>query len=100
MKPTNQPQETVTINPGQELDLHHFNPRDAKAVVQEFIEMNVEAGIREVRIIHGKGRSVIKSIVHGELETNRRVVSFKDQPGNWGATIVSISRDGRAGECS
>lgn len=73
-----------------ELDLHPFHPQDAKAVLREFIEIATAKGIKRVRIAHGKGKSVIKSIIINELKVNRDVISFYDEPGNWGATIAHL----------
>lgn len=73
-----------------ELDLHAFHPRDAKPLLREFIDNARKKGIMRLRIIHGKGRSVIKSIVIAELERNEHISKFNDEPGNWGATIAYL----------
>jgi DNA-nicking Smr family endonuclease len=82
--------EITHIEPGNELDLHHFHPRDARALLHDFIDSAAEKGLHEIRIVHGKGRSVIKGIVHAELGKRGDVLSFRDEPGNWGATIVRL----------
>jgi len=82
--------EIIRIDPGNELDLHHFHPRDAKDLLREFIDSAREKGFTEVRIVHGKGRSVIKSIVITELGKREDILSFGDEPGNWGVTVVRI----------
>ncbi len=82
--------ETTRIELGDELDLHHFHPRDAKPLVREFIDAARSRGIRSVRIVHGRGRSVLKSIVLRELAGNENVASFADERGNWGATIAVL----------
>lgn len=82
--------EIIHIDPGNELDLHHFNPRDVKALLEEFIIIAKSRGYGQIRIIHGKGASVIKSIVRAELSKNVNITSFKDEPGNWGATIACL----------
>jgi DNA-nicking Smr family endonuclease len=87
--------EIVRIEISDELDLHHFNPADVKAVLAEFIDTAAERGVHSVRIVHGKGRSVIKSMVASELKKNGRVVAFGDEAGNWGATVVRL-KPGRA----
>jgi dsDNA-specific endonuclease/ATPase MutS2 len=75
------------------LDLHAFSPKDVKDLVPEYIEECLRLGIIELRIIHGKGTGVLKGIVHGLLEKNPHVASFKDAGtggGGWGATEVRL----------
>ncbi len=86
-------EEPVEIDLNGEIDLHHFHPRDARAVLREFIDISVKRGIPEVRIVHGRGRSVIKKIVLGELGKNPAVEEFGDDGANWGATRVRLRID-------
>ena len=46
------------------LDLHAFNPRDIKSVVEEYITAAWERGLREVRLIHGRGRGIQRGGLH------------------------------------
>lgn len=73
-----------------ELDLHHFHPKDIKPLLREFLESAVEKEKKQVRVVHGKGQSTAKSIVLKELERSSLVRSFKDDGSNWGATIVYL----------
>ena len=82
--------ETVKIELADEIDLHPFHPKDVKYILQAFIDNACEKGYKRLRIAHGKGQSVIKSTVIKELGRDDRVASFKDEPGNWGATIVIL----------
>ena len=50
----------IKIELHDELDLHAFHPKDVKAVLSEFIVMAQEKDIKSVRIVHGKGKSIIK----------------------------------------
>ena len=75
------------------LDLHSFGPRDVASVVEEYLRAAHERGFREVRIIHGRGIGVQRSIVHAVLSRHLLVVSFADAPperGGWGATLVTL----------
>jgi dsDNA-specific endonuclease/ATPase MutS2 len=75
------------------LDLHTFSPKDVKDLVPEYIEECLRRGILEIRIIHGKGTGTLKAIVHGLLDKNPHVASFKDAGtggGGWGATAVRL----------
>lgn len=75
------------------LDLHTFNPKDVPDLLDDYFTACVEKGIFTVRIIHGKGKGVLKQRVHGLLARHRRVISFSDAPpeaGGWGATLVEL----------
>jgi len=76
------------------IDLHAFQPKDIPSVVTEYIEQCREAGIREVRIIHGKGIGVQRNVVRSVLEKLPGVKSFHEAPpeaGGWGATVVVLN---------
>ena len=73
--------------------MHAFAPRDVGSVVQEYLAAAHERGFREVRLVHGRGIGVQRSIVHALLSRHPLVSSFADAPperGGWGATIVYL----------
>lgn len=75
------------------LDLHQFSPSDIKTLVPDYLQACREAGIRQVRIIHGKGSGKLREGVHALLRRLDEVEHFQlatDRSG-WGATIVSLS---------
>lgn len=75
------------------LDLHTFRPNEVKDVVAGYLEECRSRGIREVRIIHGKGIGTLRETVHGLLSRMPEVASFRpadEQSGGWGATIVVL----------
>jgi dsDNA-specific endonuclease/ATPase MutS2 len=75
-----------------ELDLHPFAPRDIVSVVGEYIEAAAAAGLREVRLVHGRGRGVQRAAVQSALERHARVVEFWDDPSaHLGATIARLT---------
>ena len=76
---------------GDEIDLHHFHPADTKKVVEFYLSKAIEKKYREVRIIHGKGKSIKKREVHDILRTHPGVASFKDDSWNWGSTVVHLT---------
>lgn len=78
-----------------ELDLHTFPPDETESLVTEYLNECRHRGIYKVRIIHGKGKSVQKFIVHKTLESNHLVEEYVDAPpesGGWGATIVVLKK--------
>ncbi len=80
------------------LDLHPFAPADVKSVVEEYVRAAFEAGLREVRLIHGRGRGVQRGIVQAALERHPLVEEFWDAPeSHLGATVARLAdrRDGR-----
>src|SRR5207248_160260 len=48
-------------------DLHAFAPREIPSVVESYLEAAVEAGVREVRLVHGRRRGVpLPEVLAGE----------------------------------
>ena len=77
-----------------ELDLHAFAPGDIPSVVAEYVDAAAAAGLREVRLVHGRGRGVQRGIVQAALERHPRVVEFWDDPGSHlGATVARLVHD-------
>ncbi len=75
------------------LDLHAFSPRDVVSVVEEYIRAACEAGLAEVRIVHGRGRGVQRGLVQAALERHPLVAEFwDDADSHLGATVVRLRR--------
>jgi len=84
-------EEAVMVSIGTELDLHHFAPRDVLSVVSEYLAAAKSAGLRELRIIHGKGIGYQRQQVRTLLATNPLVAAYGDCPaGGKGATLVTL----------
>ncbi len=55
-----------------------------------------EAGLREVRLIHGRGRGIQRAIVQSVLEKHPLVASFHDAvESHLGATVALLVADAR-----
>ena len=83
--------EPVRIPIEPELDLHAFSPRDIPSVVEEYVNEAHAAGLREVRLVHGRGRGVQRGIVQSVLERHPLVAEFwDDTAAHLGATIARL----------
>ena len=74
-------------------DLHTVPPRDAEAVVEEYLQEAHRLGLRALRIIHGRGIGVQREMVRKICARTPFVAEFGDAPaeaGGWGATLVML----------
>ena len=82
----------IPIEP--QIDLHAFAPRDIPSVVEEYVRAAHEAGLREVRLIHGRGKGIQRGIVQAALEKHELVTAFYDAPEtHLGATVAQLRSD-------
>ncbi len=75
------------------LDLHTFSPKDLPNLLDDYIEACLERGIYQVRIIHGKGKGILRDRVRAILSRHAMVERFSEAPmeaGGWGATLVQL----------
>jgi len=79
---------------GESFDLHSFAPADIPDVVVEYLTAARDAGLREVRLIHGRGSGVQRARVHAVLRTLPWVLEVREATpdlGGWGATIAVLA---------
>ena len=89
-----EPEDPVILEIDGELDLHTFSPRDLKTLIPDYLAECRKKGIREVRIVHGKGTGSLRRSVHSLLESNSLVRHYRlagNDSGSWGATIVILA---------
>ena len=87
------PDEPIEHPIEDSIDLHPFPPRDVPDVVDAYLEAAVDKGLREVRLIHGRGIGVQRDRVQKLLARHPLVSGFHDAPpdrGGWGATVAYL----------
>jgi DNA-nicking Smr family endonuclease len=87
------PEAEVEVPIDGVLDLHTFSPRDLRTLIPDYVRACQAAGIRDVRIIHGKGTGAVQRSVHALLGRDAEVLEFRladPQDGGWGATVVRL----------
>lgn len=83
--------EPVRVPIEDSIDLHAFAPRDVVSVVDEYLRAAGEAGFREVRLIHGRGKGVQRAEVQRLLRGHEWVDRYRDAPeSHLGATLVTL----------
>ncbi len=85
--------EVVELEIDGVLDLHTFKPGEIKRLIPEYIRLCRQQGLYELRIIHGKGKGVLRRLVHGLLDKESAVRSYRlagEEGGSWGATLVDL----------
>jgi len=86
-------EEPVTVPIEPRIDLHTFAPRDIPDLLESYLEECQKAGLREVRIIHGKGIGVQRKMVHAFLQKSPLIETFfqaSPEAGGWGATVAVL----------
>lgn len=83
----------VRIPVTETFDLHAIQPKEVEAVVEAYLQEARRVGLKNLRIIHGRGMGVQRRIVRAVLARTPQVISFGDAPpesGGWGATVVTL----------
>ncbi|SUB74468.1 endonuclease MutS2 [Peptoniphilus indolicus] len=76
-----------------EIDIRGNNFEDARVIVDKYIDDAYLSGIKEIRIIHGKGTGVLREKIRDYLRKNKYVKHYEDAPNNqggYGATVVEF----------
>lgn len=87
-------QEPIELPIDGILDLHLFSPKEVKELIPDYIDACIDKEIYSIRIIHGKGKGVLRRLVHSILEKNDEVISYRlaDDRSSWGATLVELNK--------
>ena len=92
-KDSDDPESFFVLPIEDSIDLHTFSPKEAESLLEEYLYQCHAKGLKEVRIIHGRGTGVLRQLVRTFLGKNFLVEGFADAPperGGWGATIVQL----------
>jgi len=75
------------------LDLHAFDPAELGDLLPTWIDESHAAGLRALRVVHGKGTGALRRSVEALLARHPRVLAFRpadEAAGGWGATLVTL----------
>lgn len=75
------------------LDLHTFSPKELPGLLDDYFHECLELGIMDVRVIHGKGKGILRDRVRSILKRHKLVKGFETasiDSGGWGATLVKL----------
>jgi len=93
---TDDPDEPVRIPITGELDLHTFRPSEIPALLDDYFRECRRRGLKQVRIVHGKGTGTLRTTVQALLRRSPHVTGFStgdETSGGWGATLVTLRPD-------
>jgi DNA mismatch repair protein MutS2 len=81
------------VNVSPELDLHALTVDESLPLIHEYLNDAFMAGMKEVRIVHGKGTGVLRQAVMRELKGHPLVKTYRIGnrfEGSTGATVVEL----------
>lgn len=76
--------------PIPELHLRGKQRDEVAYLVDQFIGDAISKGVRTIKIIHGKGKGIVKQEVDSFLRRDKRVEDFRIDPDNLGQIIVRL----------
>lgn len=82
------------LNFKNEIDVRGMRADEAIQAVTYFMDDAVQFSAGKVRILHGTGHGILKTLIREQLRVNPNVVSFADEDvrfGGAGITVVNIS---------
>ena len=76
------------------LDLHPFRPHEIRDVALEYLTAARSKGLRQVRLIHGRGIGMQRANIQSMLRTLDFVLDYWDDA-HLGATVVVLRTEDR-----
>ena len=81
---------TAPAHAPDEIDVRGRNAQEAREAVRAFIDDAAIAGLREARVIHGRGTGVLKEAVRDELRRHPLVQDIRGDSAD-GATVAGLA---------
>ena len=78
-----------------ELDIRGNRAEESMGTVDRYLDQALHAGLKSVRIIHGKGTGALRAAVHEMLRGHPLVRRYRTAPareGGDGATVVELAQ--------
>lgn len=72
------------------LDLHGETKNGIKALVNNFINEALLLKEKNILIVHGIGRGILRKELHNLLKENKKVKEYKLDTNNLGMTIIKL----------
>lgn len=73
-----------------EIDIRGQNYEDARSIIEKYIDDACLSGLKQVRVIHGKGTGVLREKLRKYFKKNKHIKSFQDAPYNEGGNGVTV----------
>lgn len=83
-----------TYSVSTQLDIRGQRAEAAKSLIEKFLDDAILAGLREVRILHGKGSGALKQLTRDLLKNYKQIEKFSDAPeeqGGAGITVITFA---------
>ena len=77
-------------NFSHDLDIRGKRAEEALSIVANFIDNAILFGVKEVRIVHGKGDGILRSLVRDELKKYKEIHDFKDEHADRGGAGITV----------
>ena len=78
------------LNFKSEIDIRGKRADEALEIVRELVDDAVLAGVRTVRVLHGKGNGILRQLIRDYLATVEVVGKFYDEHADRGGTGITI----------
>jgi DNA mismatch repair protein MutS2 len=93
VRPAHSGREMNTAAPNMEVDLRGMDTIEAVCVLDNYIDSAMRSGLKNIRIIHGKGTGAVRAAVHQALKKNKFIKEFRlgvYGEGEDGVTIATL----------
>ena len=78
------------MNFNHEIDVRGMRGDEAVQAIKYFIDDAQIAAVRNLRILHGTGSGILRSLIRQYLATVDTVVSYKDEHPDFGGSGITI----------